>query len=76
MQVFVREAVSTDVSLVATDEHRGYAGLTDCQHGRVHHAAGKFAVGAIHTQTIERFWSPVKWAAMDGRMDWRSLLDF
>jgi transposase-like protein len=61
MQRFVRETVSTDVSLLATDEHRGYVGLSDSyQHGSVHHSRGQYVTGAIHTNTIEGFWSLVK----------------
>ncbi len=61
MRAFVRETVSTDVSLLATDEHRGYHGLdTEYPHGAVMHSAKKYVVGAIHTNTIEGFWSLVK----------------
>ena len=61
MQAFVRETVSTDVSLLATDEHRGYVGLgDDFPHGAVYHARGQYVTGAIHTNTIEGFWSLIK----------------
>jgi transposase-like protein len=61
MQAFVREAVSTDVSLLATDEHRGYVGLSDdYPHGAVYHTRGQYVTGAIHTNTIEGFWSLIK----------------
>ena len=61
MQAFVREAVSTDVSLLATDEHRGYVGLSDSfPHGAVYHTRGQYVTGAIHTNTIEGFWSLIK----------------
>jgi hypothetical protein len=61
MQAFVRETVSTDVSLLATDEHRGYGGLSpDFAHGTVMHSHKKYVIGAIHTNTIEGFWSLVK----------------
>ena len=61
LQSFVNEVVSTDVSLLATDEHRGYVGLSDTfQHGRVNHAAKKYVIGAIHTNTIDGFWSIFK----------------
>lgn len=61
LQTFVHETVSTDVSLLATDEHRGYIGLGETfNHGSVHHAAGKYVIGAIHTNTIEGFWSLIK----------------
>jgi len=61
MQSFVRETVSTDVSLLATDEHHGYASLQgEYRHGAANHSAHKYVVGAIHTNTIEGFWSLIK----------------
>ncbi len=61
IQNFVHEPVSTDVSLLASDEHHAYAGLDYRYiHGAVHHAAGKYVIGAIHTNTIEGFWSLIK----------------
>jgi transposase-like protein len=57
---FVREVVSNKVSLLATDESRVYDGLTDYPHRTVVHAAGRYVVGAVHTQTIEGFWSIFK----------------
>ena len=61
MQSFVRETVSTKVSLLATDEHKGYGGLNgEYPHGTVYHTRGDYVTGAIHTNTIEGFWSLVK----------------
>jgi transposase-like protein len=61
LQRFVRETVSTDVSLLATDEYAGYKSLQgEYKHGSVHHAAHRYVVGAIHTNTIEGFWSILK----------------
>jgi ISXO2-like transposase domain/Transposase zinc-ribbon domain len=57
---FVREAVSHKVSLLATDESRVYGGLTDYPHKQVYHAAHRYVVGAVHTNTIEGFWSIFK----------------
>jgi hypothetical protein len=59
-QAFVREVVSDKVSLLATDESRIYGGLTEYPHKRAHHAAGKYVIGAVHTNTIEGFWSIFK----------------
>jgi hypothetical protein len=60
-EAFVREAVSEKVSLLATDEAKVYNGLTDdYPHERVHHAAKRYVIGAVHTQTIEGFWSIFK----------------
>jgi transposase-like protein len=58
---FVREAVSTKVSLVATDEHSGYVGLaSDYPHESVSHGKGEYVRGIVHTQTIDSFWSLLK----------------
>jgi hypothetical protein len=57
---FVREAVSDKVSLLATDESPLYKGLKEYQHAAANHAAGRYVIGAVHTQTIEGFWSILK----------------
>jgi transposase-like protein len=58
---FVREVVSDKVSLLATDDHNAYRHLGQMYpHGRVRHARGEYVVGAIHTNTIEGFWSIFK----------------
>jgi hypothetical protein len=57
---FVREVVSNKVSLLATDESRVYGGLTDYPHKEVWHAAHRYVIGAVHTNTIEGFWSIFK----------------
>jgi len=59
-QTFVREVVSDKVSLLATDESFVYDDLTEYQRGMVHHAAKQYVVGAVHTNTIEGFWSIFK----------------
>ncbi len=60
LEAFVRETVSNKVSLLATDENRGYSGLVDYPHATVAHGARQYVVGAIHTNTIEGFWSIFK----------------
>ena len=61
LNAFVSMAVSTRVSLVSTDEHRGYLQLgKKFPHGFVRHGAGQYVHGAIHTNTIEGFWGIVK----------------
>lgn len=58
---FVRETVSTKVSLLATDEHSGYRLLgNQYPHRYVSHEKGQYVIGAVHTNTIEGFWSMVK----------------
>jgi ISXO2-like transposase domain/Transposase zinc-ribbon domain len=59
-EAFVREAVSNKVSLLATDESFVYDGLKDYPRKAVHHAAEQYVVGAVHTNTIEGFWSIFK----------------
>jgi transposase-like protein/IS1 family transposase len=58
LTAFVRGAVSEKVSLLCTDTWAGYNKL-DAEYplGRVDHSRGQYVVGAIHTQTIEGFWS-------------------
>ena len=61
LDAFVRHAVSDRVSLISTDEHRGYMRLKHAYpHGVVRHGAGQYVHGAIHTNTNEGFWSIFK----------------
>jgi hypothetical protein len=61
LHAFVREAVSDRVSLINTDEHAGYRFLSqEFPHRVVRHSAGEYVVGAVHTNTIEGFWSILK----------------
>jgi len=65
MQSFVHEVVSTDVSLLSTDSAMGYRHLKeDYNHGVVDHRKKKYVVGALHTNTIEGFWSLIKRGVM------------
>jgi transposase-like protein len=65
MQNFIHEVVGTDVSLLATDQHRAYMHLSDSyNHGSVDHSKKKYVVGAVHTNTIEGFWSLIKRGVM------------
>jgi transposase-like protein len=62
---FINETVSTKVSLIAHDDHRGYQHLGvhrhfSKTHGTVNHGRKQYVVGAIHTNTIEGFWSIMK----------------
>jgi hypothetical protein len=44
-----------------TDEWVGYRGLDkDNPHHVIHHTSSQYVVGAIHTNTIEGFWSILK----------------
>jgi hypothetical protein len=58
---FVRGAVSEKVSLLVTDQWVGYRGLdAEYPHAVINHSKGQYVVGAIHTNTIEGFWSIFK----------------
>lgn len=58
---FVSETVSHKVSLLATDDYIGYRAMPKMlNHGTVNHSKGEYVVGAIHTNTIEGFWSLIK----------------
>lgn len=61
LETFVREAVSTKVSLLCTDKWVGYKHLDrEFPHKTIDHAVGQYVCGAVHTQTIEGFWSIFK----------------
>ncbi|MGB7099494.1 MAG: IS1595 family transposase [Xanthobacteraceae bacterium] len=58
---FITEAVSDKGSLLATDAWPGYKGIpTAYPHGSVDHHRHQYVVGAVHTNTIEGFWSIFK----------------
>ena len=53
--------VNHRVSLLSTDDHKGYRGVGNTfPHGFVRHSLGEYVFGAVHTNTIEGFWSIVK----------------
>jgi IS1 family transposase/transposase-like protein len=61
LQQFIREAVSTKVSLLATDDNHAYHRLpSEWPHFMVKHSTGQYVTGAVHTNTIEGFWSILK----------------
>ncbi|MGD0075885.1 MAG: IS1595 family transposase [Candidatus Binataceae bacterium] len=58
---FVRNVISNNVSLVATDEAPHYRHLgKDLPHEQVNHAKEEYVRGRVHTQSIESFWSLLK----------------
>jgi transposase-like protein len=58
---FVRNVISRDVSLVATDEASHYRHLgKDLPHDTVSHHQNEYVRGNVHTQSIESFWSLLK----------------
>jgi transposase-like protein len=61
LEAFVRETVSNRVSLLCTDAYPGYSRLKRrFPHQSVDHTIGQHVVGAVHTNTIEGFWSILK----------------
>ena len=58
---FVRETVSDKVSLLCTNDAAAYRALkAEYPHGSVDHKRRQYVVGAVHTHTIEGFWSIFK----------------
>jgi transposase-like protein len=59
---FVRDTVSTECSLVATDNYQAYEKLPEAgyHHGAVDHGSGEYVRGEIHTANLDSFWSLVK----------------
>jgi hypothetical protein len=58
---FVDEVCSNKISLLATDAWPGYQDLpATIPHGSVDHSRHQYVIGAIHTNTIEGFWSIFK----------------
>lgn len=57
----VRERILPS-TVVYTDELKSYDGLNKAgyQHHRIHHTEKVYVSGAVHTNTIEGFWSLVK----------------
>jgi transposase-like protein len=61
LEAFIRETVSDRVSLICTDAYTSYRRLKHkYNHASVDHSAGQHVVGAVHTNTIEGFWSIIK----------------
>jgi transposase-like protein len=58
---FVNVAISDKVSLLATDSWKGYSDyLSRFPHEKVDHSKHQYVIGAVHTNTIEGFWSIFK----------------
>lgn len=61
LKSFVREVVSDKVTLLVSDEWVGYRGLAaEYPHEVIRHTHEQYVVGAVHTQSIESFWSLIK----------------
>jgi transposase-like protein len=57
---FIQEVVSHKVSLLSTDASPHYPMIPGIRRGVVDHHRRQYVVGAIHTNTIEGFWSQFK----------------
>lgn len=57
---FVKEMISDKVSLIATDEAHQPLRSNGFPHESVSHETGRYVIGAVHTNTIEGFWSIFK----------------
>jgi hypothetical protein len=59
---FLAESVSDKVSLLCTDSWKSHWKIKNQfpTHQMVDHRQGQYVVGAVHTQTIEGFWSQLK----------------
>ncbi len=61
LDAFIDETVSHKVSLISTDDNSAYRYLgRRYPRGIVRHSQDEYVVGAIHTNTIEGFWSMMK----------------
>ena len=63
LERFVHKTVSERVSLVSTDDWKGYAHIQR-PHGAVHHHRGEYVRGNIHTANIDSFWALLKRGVM------------
>ncbi|HLH76617.1 MAG TPA: IS1595 family transposase [Candidatus Binataceae bacterium] len=60
---FVRQTVSDDVTLLATDENPAYRYVSrklSARHEVVQHGRSEYVRGNVHTNNIENFWSLLK----------------
>ena len=60
LEAFVRETVSHKVSLLCTDDYKSGPAALSVPSWRGRPSEGQYVVGAIHTNTIEGFWSIFK----------------
>jgi transposase-like protein len=47
-------------SVLYTDDHRSYLGISDYDHQPVNHSVGEYVRGMAHTNGIESFWAILK----------------
>ena len=60
LQELVRKNIKTSNSVLMTDEYKGYYGMSNfISHLSINHSKA-YAIGEIHTNSIESFWAIVK----------------
>ena len=65
LTAFVKKTVDEQVSLISTDEWRGYVGLKKSfPHETVSHLKGEYVRGNVHTANLDSFWSLLKRGVM------------
>ncbi|MBI3769141.1 MAG: IS1595 family transposase [Deltaproteobacteria bacterium] len=60
---FVRQTISEDVSLVASDQEQNYKFMfygPNAKHEAVNHSRGEYVRGVVHTANLDQFWSLLK----------------
>jgi transposase len=61
LQSVIKDSITTDGSILITDEWMGYRGMSKVlPHVVVNHSEKEYVRGAFHTNTIEGFWSQLK----------------
>ena len=71
LRPIIAENIAED-AIVMSDEYLAYNGLDSTHvHFSVNHGKGQYAIGAIHTNTIEGFWSHFK-RSVNGIHHWDS----
>jgi transposase-like protein len=63
MERFVRDAISEEVSLVASDQNKQYDFIyygPKARHEAVDHSKGEYVRGVVHTANLDQFWSLLK----------------
>ena len=81
LQGFVRVQAAPGAA-VHTDEASAYASMPEYAHEAVHHSAGEYVRGSVHTNGIESFWALFKrgyhgtYHHMSGQHLWRYLTEF
>ena len=65
LTAFVKKTVDEHVSLISTDEWRGYSRLKKSfPHETVSHNKGEYVRGNVHTANLDNFWSLLKRGVM------------